>query len=144
MEKLSYEEKINMIRQRYRSTKDLWLYLTERCTYTPLLLLLLLCFIGGYLMPSLKNCRLKHIQDIFAGRKKVLLLEKCCAKKVPSWPEMSVKNCYPLVIENCPDITDYLPDPHGKEQRLPEKEFFWTVVYTLYYQHVEDYIKEVE
>ena len=43
---------------RYKSAKDLWTYMTERL---------------GYLMPTLKNCRLKHIQDILYGKKKVLL-----------------------------------------------------------------------
>ena len=85
---------------RYKSAKDLWLYMTERL---------------GYLMPELKNCRLKHIQDIMYGRKKVLLLKNVSSKKVPSWPELSVKNCYSTVIQNCPEALDYLPDPHGKE-----------------------------
>ena len=57
IDQLSQDEKIRLIMMRYRSAKDLWLYMTERL---------------GYLMPTLKNCRLKHIQDILYGRKKVL------------------------------------------------------------------------
>ena len=30
IEQLSYQDKINMIRSRYKSTKDLWIYLVER------------------------------------------------------------------------------------------------------------------
>ena len=85
---------------RYKSAKDLWTYMTERL---------------GYLMPTLKNCRLKHIQDILYGRKKVLLQKDVPAKKIPSWGELSVKNCYENVIQNVPQALDYLPDPHGKE-----------------------------
>ena len=57
IDQLSQDEKIRLIMMRYKSAKDLWLYMTERL---------------GYLMPTLKNCRLKHIQDILYGRKKVL------------------------------------------------------------------------
>ena len=117
LDQLSKEEKIRMIMMRYKSVKDLWTYMTER---------------SGYLMPSLKNCRLKHIQDILYGRKKFLYLKNVTAKKMPSWPELAVKNCYGLIMENCPQARLYLPDPHGKEMKLPEREFFWQVVYTLF------------
>ena len=66
-------------------------------------------------MPSLKNCRLQHIHDIFSKRKKILDLKDCSAKITPSWPELSVKNCYHNVVKNCPEVLEYLPDPHGKE-----------------------------
>ena len=49
------------------------------------------------------------------GRKKVLLQKDVPAKKIPSWIELSVKNCYDTVIQNVPEALDYLPDPHGKE-----------------------------
>jgi hypothetical protein len=49
IDSLSHDEKIRLIMMRYKSAKDLWTYMTERL---------------GYLMPSLKNTRLKHIQDI--------------------------------------------------------------------------------
>ena len=102
---------------RYKSVKDLHTYMTERL---------------GYLMPTLKNCRLSHIQDILYGKKKVLYQKDVPAKKIPGWPELSVKNCYSMIIENCKDALDYLPEPYGKEQRLPEREFFWMVIYSLY------------
>jgi hypothetical protein len=117
IEQLSQEEKIRLILLRYKSAKDLWTYMTERL---------------GYLMPSLKNCRLKHIQDILYKRKKVLLQKNVPAKKVPAWPELSVKQCYGIIAANCPEALDYLPDLHGKEQKLPEREFFWQVVYSLF------------
>ena len=75
LDQLSKEEKIRMIMMRYKSVKDLWTYMTER---------------SGYLMPSLKNCRLKHIQDILYGRKKFLYQKDVTAKKMPSWPELAI------------------------------------------------------
>ena len=83
-------------------------------------------------MPSLKRVTLSHIQDILSKKKKVLLLKDCCFLKVPSWPELSVKQCYEVVVINCPNVLEYLPSPTGKEQRLPERDFFWTIVYSLY------------
>ena len=92
----------------------------------------MILFVVGFFMPTLKNCRLKHIQDILTKKKKVLIQEKVSAKKVPSWPELSVKNCYHEAVESLPGLLDYLPDPHGKEQKLPERDFFLAVMYTLY------------
>ena len=37
IEQLSYHDKISMIRNRYKSTKDLWLYMTERRKFNLLL-----------------------------------------------------------------------------------------------------------
>ena len=100
LDQLSQEEKLRLIMIRYKSAKDLHTYMTERL---------------GYLMPSLKNCRFAYIQDILYKRKKVLLQKDTPAKKVPMWPELSVKNCYPTVVKNNPEVLDYLPDLHGKE-----------------------------
>ena len=85
---LSQEEKIRLILLRFKSTKDLWTYMTERL---------------GYLLPSLKNCSHKHIMDILHKRKKVLLQKNVPAKKIPGWPELAVKRCYSIVTNNCPE-----------------------------------------
>ena len=95
-------------------------------------------------MPEYKNCRLEYLHQVLARKKKHLLRSDCCQKLVPSWPELSVKRCYHNVIECCPDVLDYLPDPHGAEQKLPEREFFWKVVYTLYYKETEEFIARTE
>jgi len=41
-------------------------------------------------------------------------------------------------------VLEYLPDPHGKEQKLPERDFFWTVMWTLIPNDVEAFILQVE
>ena len=39
-------------------------------------------------------------------------------------------------------VAEYLPDPTGKdEQRLPEKDFFFKVLYSLHPKQVEEWIK---
>ena len=74
----------------------------------------------------------------------MLYLKDVSAKKTPSWPELSVKNCYRTVTKNCPAVLDYLPDPHGKEQKLPEREMFWSVMHTLMPEESEQFINDVE
>ena len=73
--------------------------------------------------------------------KKWLHRDDVSNKLVPTWPELSVKRCYQNVIECCPDVLRYLPDPHGHEQKLPEREFFWKVVQTLYPKETEMFIQ---
>ena len=37
-----------------------------------------------------------------------------------------------------------MPSPYGKEQRLPERDFFWKVLYALNPGVVDQFIAEVE
>ena len=37
-----------------------------------------------------------------------------------------------------------MPNPHGSEQRLPERNFFWTVMFTLIPDDVEAFILQTE
>ena len=95
-------------------------------------------------MPSQKRCTLTHIHDVLAKRKKVLILSNVCAKTVPEYPEFAVKECYEMITTSCPDVLDYLPNLTGKEKRLPERWFFWRIVYTLHHDKVEEYIAQVD
>ena len=63
---------------------------------------------------------------------------------MPHWPQLSVRECYPLAIKELPGLVDYLPDPWGKDNRLPEREFFWKVMYALYPEQTEQYVRDVE
>jgi len=55
------------------------------------------------------------------------------AKTVPHWPGLTVKNVYPQVNE-WPNVLSYLPDYDNK---LPERDFFFKVLYTLHPDKVE-------
>ena len=57
IDQLSVNDKMTMIRNRYKSTKDLWIYMVERCKYCFDFINIMLTIVG-YLMPTLKNCRL--------------------------------------------------------------------------------------
>ena len=60
------------------------------------------------------------------------------AKTVPHWPGLTVKNVYPQVWE-WPNVTDYLPDWDNK---FPERDFFFKVLYTLHPEKVESMIEQ--
>ena len=94
-------------------------------------------------MPSLKCTKLSHLQAILQGKKKAVKQSLVPARKVPNWPELSVKNLYreAILLAN---VADYLPDPTGTEEnlRLPERDFFWKILSALHPDQVEDWIKE--
>ena len=127
LDQLSREEKINLIMARFRTVKDLHTYMSERL---------------NYLLPPFKNTRLSHLQDILYKKKKVLLLSDVTAKKVPNWPELSLKRCFTMVTESCPEILNYLPD--FNENKPVDRDFFWQVTYTLCPNEVETFIKQTE
>jgi hypothetical protein len=94
-------------------------------------------------MPSLKETRLQHIQDVLSGKKKVLRQKEVPARKMPNWPQLAVKIIYPQAIEKHPDLLEYLPDPTGKtETRLPERDFFYKVYFKLHPDVVEELVKQ--
>ena len=93
-------------------------------------------------MPSLKQCRLSFIQAVLTGKKKVLHAKSVPARSIPNWPQLAVKHVYEQAIL-LPNVADHLPDPTGNdEQRLPERDFFWKVLYSLHPDYVEDMVKQ--
>ena len=63
---------------------------------------------------------------------------------MPHWPELAVKQIYPQVINDLPLLQKYLPDPTGSEdnQRFPDRDFFYRVMYALYPETVEELVKQ--
>ena len=82
--------------------------------------------------------------DVLMGKKKHLKTTKLCGKMPPDYKELCVKNCYHDIVRQCPDVLDYLPDTKSakdpNKETLPPHSFFWTTLYTLYYDSVEEYI----
>ena len=66
-----------------------------------------------------------------------------CPKLPPTAKELDVKQVYYDIIEKCPPILEYLPEPHGKNDTLPENGFFWTILFSLAYEAANTYIQEV-
>ena len=140
MDPAQFKAKINKIRTSFRSAKDLHTYLSEvrKC----------LIFIPeplpvGLLMPPLKSCRLEFLQAILTGKKLVIKQEKCKGRHVPNWPELAMKLIYPVIVAELPAIKQYLPDPQGdKEKRLPDRHFFYQVLYALHPEQTEDLVSK--
>jgi hypothetical protein len=120
---------LKLLKDRFKCTEDLWTYMT--CN-------------AGYLLPSLQATRTAFLDEILKGKKKVLKQKDVPARVVPQWNELSVKECYPKAVETLPGLIDYLPDPWGKDKRLPERDFFWKVMYALFPKETDLYISEVE
>ncbi len=64
------------------------------------------------------------------------------ARKVPNWPQLSLKLIYPQVVEMHPDILAYLPDLQGDSKRYPERDFFYRVLNALHPATYERLIEE--
>ena len=58
---------------------------------------------------------MQFLQDILSGKKNALMQKDVPSFKVPHWPELSVKECYPKAIKNLPDLAAHLPDKWGKD-----------------------------
>ena len=84
------------------------------------------------------------LEQILTGKKKVLLAKNVPSRVIPQFPELALKLCYYKAMEALPDLADYLPDPWGKDLRLPEREFFWRVMQALYPAETEKYVSDVE
>ena len=87
---------------------------------------------------------MQFIEAILLGKKKFLYQKDISVREVPHWNELSVKACYPKAIQALPGIKEYLPDPWGKDNRLPERDFFWKVMYALFPKETENFIHVVE
>ena len=133
------QQKIMLLRSRYKSTKDLWLYMTQHRKYAHYPIDM--SFVVNYLLPSLKQTRLSHLQDILSGKKKALRQTQVPARTVPNWPQLAVKHHYDVAVK-LQGVADYLPEPTGKDElRLPERDFFWKVVYSLHPDKVDELIR---
>ena len=78
-----------------------------------------------------------------SGQKKVLKQSDVPSRKIPNWPQLSVKDIYPQATKLHPELLDYLPDPTGKKkERLPERVFFYRVFYKLFPETVEQLVKD--
>ena len=59
---LSMTQKMMLLKQRYKCTEDLWLYLTERGkSYIKIIYKLVLC-IAGFLLPTLQGTRMQFLE----------------------------------------------------------------------------------
>ena len=66
------------------------------------------------------------------------------ARIVPNWPQLAVKHVYDEAIM-LPNVANYLPEPSGNGvKRLPERDFFWKVIYCLHPDFVDSKIQQAQ
>ena len=71
---------------------------------------------------------------------KVLLpLNKVKFVSVPHYDELSVKKFLPMLSED-DNFRKYMPEP-GKDERLPDRTFFWNIANTLHQNYVRNVIQ---
>ena len=78
------------------------------------------------------------LKALLAGKKQLLPLSGCKMVNVPHFDELSVKNIWPSCTE-MPAIMEFFPDSLPKG-RLPDREYFWTVLNTLNNEYVSQLI----
>ena len=95
MESLSYEDKVQLIRERYKGSKDLHTYMVTKRKYFFTLSNLILSHLVDYFLPDYKKCNSSYIVEVFKGKtKKHLKTTELCGKRPPDYNELKVKNCY--------------------------------------------------
>ena len=110
-------QKMMLIRNRLKSTEDLWLYMTQ---------------LLGIHLPPLKACSLGFLQDILANKKKCLKANQVPMIKVPNWKELALKFIHPQILKMHPDIVDYHQEIKGDPLRYPDKEWYYRNLNGLY------------
>ena len=80
------------------------------------------------------------LKQILAGEKKLLKASEAKICNPPRYDEISVSNLYAECIE-LEGMADYFPDDYPKG-RSCSREYFFTVLATLYPQYLQDLIKK--
>ena len=78
--------------------------------------------------------------QILTKKKKVLLKKDVPITEPPKWPELSLADIWPKVV-NDSEVTCYFPDwEQGK--KLPPRPFFWGIIHALRGDWAEDLVLE--
>ena len=83
-------------------------------------------------MPKKSHCTLEFLQLIITEQKEFLFVkEKGVVLDVSkAWPEFCVKNAYDKIKKNTV-LLKYLPHVDMDKGKLVDKDFFWTICFTV-------------
>lgn len=81
-------------------------------------------------VPPAKMVNKDFIKQVLQEEKILLPLDKVKFVSVPHYDELSVKKFLPKLLED-DTFRKYMPEP-GKDDRLPERAFFWNIAHTLH------------
>jgi hypothetical protein len=93
---------------------------------------------SGLFLPSYEATKLSFIRAILQNKKKVLKSNEIKKITVPMYAEISVKNLYDDAM-NDQELKQYLPDLEQSSGKLPEREFFFSVMNTI----KQDYLSKI-
>ena len=80
------------------------------------------------------------LRDMFNGTKPVLKQSEVRHVAVPWLDELSTANTWPLFV-NDKLVMSYMPS-HSTAERLPPRQYWWSVLNTFYPQYVHDAIRK--
>jgi hypothetical protein len=87
-------------------------------------------FIGDLILPNLRHCTVRFLQQVLHGSKNVLRQgPNTVIKKAPKWPELAANRLMPLFMSS-EQLRSYLPDWNAGK-REPDRDFLWTLVWNL-------------
>ena len=82
------------------------------------------------------------IRAVLKGDKKLLKISEKRSVNVPMYDELSVKNIFPKFKRDV-KVMQYLQDSYPAN-RNPDREYFFTVLNTVYPEHVEKMIAHAQ
>ena len=92
-------------------------------------------------LPSMHGTKVSFMRDVLSENKLCLKQNEVYRMEVPCYQEISVKNLYDDALKD-EVLKKYLPTPEQLSGRLPERDFFFSVLCTLRNQYMRDIIAE--
>ena len=89
-------------------------------------------------VPPAKMINKDFIKQVLQEEKALMALDKVKFVSVPHYDELSVKKFHPMLMED-DDFRKYMPEP-TKDERLPDRTFFWNIAHTLHGKYVKNVI----
>ena len=122
---------------KFRCKDDFLKYLREQGKY---LLRVTLVWLAQMYVPPKLMVNKDFLKQILAGTKKLYHLNEIKPVYVPQYDELSVKRLWPN-LKRANDFMIFLPDELPKG-RLPDRDYFFTVLNTLNEEYVAHIINE--
>jgi len=122
---------------KFRCKDDFLKYLREQGKY---LLRVTLVWLAQMYVPPKLMVNKDFLKQILAGTKKLYHLNEIKPVHVPQYDELSVKRLWPN-LKRANDFMIFLPDELPKG-RLPDRDYFFTVLNTLNEEYVAHIINE--
>jgi len=85
--------------------------------------------VGDYILPDLRHCTVRFLQQVLHGEKLVLRQGQHLIKRAPKWPELAARRIMPIFMGS-DQLRQYLPNWKAG-QREPDRDFLWTLAHNV-------------